>query len=102
MNEKTEQSRASDFAVSPRGQFIISQALCLALQSMKDRPNVEREFSNEEDMRYLIDNLFPVYEVAFTDQGGALMLDRILEFLGILTVGALLYGLTWIIFAITP
>jgi hypothetical protein len=55
--------RASDFAVSPRGQFIISQALCLALQSMKDRPDVEREFSNEEDMRYLIDNLFPVYEV---------------------------------------
>ena len=54
--------RASDFAVSPRGQFIISQALCLALQSMKDRPDVEREFSNEADMRYLIDNLFPVYQ----------------------------------------
>ncbi len=30
------------------------------------------------------------------------MFDKILEFLGILTVGALLYGLTWIVFAITP
>jgi hypothetical protein len=29
---------------------------------MKDRPDVEREFSNEGDMRYLIDNLFPVYQ----------------------------------------
>ena len=54
-----------EFASSVRGQYIISQALCLAIDKMNDdtagRPHL-REDSNIADMEYLRDELFPIYK----------------------------------------
>ena len=59
MNAK--QTEAVKFANSMRGQLIIGQALYEALKAMKTRPDIRREYSNEADMQYLIDNLYPMY-----------------------------------------
>jgi hypothetical protein len=59
MNKK--QAEAVKFANSMRGQLIIGQALYIALREMKKRPDIKREYSNESDMQYLIDNLYPMY-----------------------------------------
>jgi hypothetical protein len=55
---------ATDFASSVRGQYIISQALCLAIEKLKDEniPMNMREVSNVTDMEYLRDELFPIYK----------------------------------------
>ena len=58
----TELDRARDFASSIRGQFILSQALCLAIEKMNETPEPRRETSNISDMKYLRDELFPIYK----------------------------------------
>ena len=66
MNEKQkekEKEEAMNFAGSMRGQFIISQALVLAIKSIEARPKERQEPSNVEDMKYLINNIFPIYKV---------------------------------------
>ena len=64
-----EQNKAIEFASSVRGQYIISQALCLAIQKLDDdtagRPHL-REDSNISDMEYLRDELFPIYKAVQT------------------------------------
>jgi hypothetical protein len=58
----TELDQARDFASSVRGQYIISQALCVAIDEMKKvEPAHMRENSNIADMEYLRDELFPIY-----------------------------------------
>ena len=48
------------FAASMRGQYIIGQALCLAIEKLNEvEPAIMREQSNIEDMEYLRDNLSP-------------------------------------------
>ena len=56
---------ATEFASSVRGQYIISQALCLAIEKLKDEkiPMNMRESSNISDMEYLRDELFPIFKV---------------------------------------
>ena len=59
----TELDQAKDFATSMRGQYILSQALCLAIEKMKEvEPEHMRETSNISDMEYLRDELFPIYK----------------------------------------
>ena len=55
--------KAARFLVSLRGQYIISQALTKAIEVMKKEPIVHREPSNIADMKFLIDNLFPLFYV---------------------------------------
>lgn len=63
MNDKQQ---AMHFATSVRGQYIISQALCVAIETMKTDlrkyPINKREISNISDMEYLRDELFPIYK----------------------------------------
>ena len=62
--QPTELDQAKHFASSMRGQLIISQALCLAIDKMKEvEPEHMRETSNISDMEYLRDELFPIYKV---------------------------------------
>jgi len=60
---KMRQQEAWAFAGSPRGQFIISQALCIAIEEMKKVPAPHTEPSNIADMEYLRDNAFPIYHI---------------------------------------
>ena len=61
----TQSQKAIEFASSVRGQYIISQALCLAIVKLNDdtagRPHM-REDSNISDMEFLRDELFPIYK----------------------------------------
>lgn len=48
---------------SPRGNYILSQALTVAIETLESvEPPVMRELSNIEDMRFIRDNLFPIYK----------------------------------------
>jgi hypothetical protein len=51
--------KATDFANSIRGRYIISQALHLAVKSINKRPKHRREPSNVQDMEYLLSILYP-------------------------------------------
>jgi len=46
---------------SPRGYFIISQALYVAIETLKKVEPPHREESNIEDMEILLETLFPLY-----------------------------------------
>ena len=61
-----ERDQAAAFFQSMRGQFIIGQALVLAIKEINSRPEVEREPSNVADMAFLVDNLFPMYRAVST------------------------------------
>jgi len=50
--------KANDFLKSPRGQYIMAQALYHAIKTMKAVPEKYRESSNIADMEYLQENLF--------------------------------------------
>ena len=58
---------ASAFAASLRGQYIISQALTIAVEVMKKREEIDivlGEPSNRADMEFLRDKVFPLYHVS--------------------------------------
>ena len=61
--------QAIEFASSVRGQYILSQALCLAIKKLNDdtagRPH-KREDSNISDMEFLLDEVFPIYKAVQT------------------------------------
>ncbi len=62
-----EQRKAVEFASSLRGQYILSQALCLAIEKMNEvEPKHMKEESNIADMEYLLDELFPIYKAVQT------------------------------------
>ena len=56
-----DHKEAIEFAGSPRGCFIISQALQVAIRTLSDIDRNKREVSNINDMKYLRDNLFNIY-----------------------------------------
>jgi len=60
MRNKTKKD-VKEFINSPRGHYIISQALCLAVDQLRSSPARERQDSNIQDMEYLIENAFPIY-----------------------------------------
>jgi ethanolamine utilization protein EutP (predicted NTPase) len=57
-----ETTQALKFLNSMRGQYIVSQALYHAIQTMEKVPAPHTEVSNIEDMKYLMDNLFPIFK----------------------------------------
>lgn len=59
----TDRDKAVALAQSMRGQFIISQALCLAIRAINSRPEELQEPSNVADMEFLVQQLFPIYRV---------------------------------------
>ena len=56
--EKNKQEVAFEFLVSLRGQFIMGQALQVAIEAMESVEPEIRERSNIQDMKFLRDNLF--------------------------------------------
>ena len=66
MTEKnnTEADKAFAFSTSMRGQYIISQALCLTIDMLSAvEPEHLKEQSNIADMEYLRDNLYPMFHI---------------------------------------
>lgn len=55
---------AREFARSMRGQYIIGQALTVAIQVLEEVDGLNREDSNISDMKYLRDYVFPLYAIA--------------------------------------
>jgi len=57
-----KKEKAAALFNSWRGQYIISQALYKAIKAMeKVEPPVMRELSNIEDMKLIMEQLFPVF-----------------------------------------
>jgi hypothetical protein len=51
------------FALSYRGNFIISQALWYAIRELKKVKPPHREESNISDMKFLMDNFFNLFSI---------------------------------------
>lgn len=63
-NITPETEKAFEFSNSMRGQYIISQALCLAIDMMSAvEPEQLKEQSNISDMKYLRDNIYPMFHI---------------------------------------
>ena len=58
---KAKQIEATELLYSHRGAFIISQALCLAIEELEKVEPSEQEWSNILDMKLFRDELFPSY-----------------------------------------
>jgi hypothetical protein len=52
---------AINLVQSPRGQYIMSQALTIAIAALQDVEPPMREISNIDDMTTIRDELFPLY-----------------------------------------
>lgn len=62
MDRMTDEERTAwKFTLSPRGQYILSQALSVAIETMRKVPLPHREVSNIEDMEFILETLFPVF-----------------------------------------
>ena len=55
----------AEFAQSPRGRFIMAQALYYGIKKLSEVEGVLREESNIGDMKYLLDVLYPGFEAIF-------------------------------------
>lgn len=62
IKKNKDNKSALEFAQSLRGQLIISQALCYAIDLIDAMPKHKREHSNQMDMKYIRDMLFPMYK----------------------------------------
>ena len=56
---------AIEFRDTPRGQFILAQALYLGIKALYLYDEPYREVSNAMDMNYLLDTLHPGMKVLF-------------------------------------
>jgi hypothetical protein len=65
VNGKEGKIDRKDLAVrlfnSVRGNYIVGQALYLAMEHIKERPEIRREPSNMADMELIMEELFPLY-----------------------------------------
>ena len=59
---KEDRHEAIEFADSWRGQYIISQALHIAISTLENIEKSLREESNIDDMKYLEHYVFPMYQ----------------------------------------
>ena len=66
---------------SPRGQYIVGQALALAVKQLETVEESRREFSNIEDMKFLGENLFKAGYITHTFLSSGL-LNKIQEEIG--------------------
>jgi len=54
-------TKAMEFLNTHRGQYIMGQALAIAINALESvEPEVMREQSNISDMKFLMENLFPM------------------------------------------
>ena len=60
-------STARDFFTSTRGQYIVGQALHIAIEALESVEGVHKEVSNISDMKYIRDELFPIYTALHED-----------------------------------
>ena len=63
---KKEQQEAMKLLGSPRGQYIIGQALAIAIKELEKEEGELQEKSNISDMKYLGENLFMAGYVTHT------------------------------------
>ena len=56
---------AIEFRDSPRGVYIMAQALYLGIKALYTYPEPMREVSNAMNMKYLLDTLYPGMEKVF-------------------------------------
>ena len=54
-----------EFQQSPRGRFIMAQALYYGIKKLAEVEGAMREVSNICDMKYMLDVLYPGYETIF-------------------------------------
>ena len=66
MTSKSERLQAIEFVQSHRGQYILSQALVVAIDTMGKVEPPHTEVSNIADMQFILDNLFPMYAAIHT------------------------------------
>ena len=60
-------SEPISFMFSPRGQYIMAQALYYGIKALESvEPEILQEKSNLKDMHYIKDMLFPFPDIAFT------------------------------------
>lgn len=62
MEEETTLKAGVEFLSSPRGLYIVGQALYVAIEQLDKVKGVKRETSNINDMRFLMDTVFPLYK----------------------------------------
>lgn len=62
-NEMSNKIKAVKLVTSMRGEYILSQALYLAIEVMEKVKGCKKEPSNISDMKYLMKELFPIYSV---------------------------------------
>tara|TARA_R110001599_G_scaffold238281_1_gene438044 strand:- start:333 stop:674 length:342 start_codon:yes stop_codon:yes gene_type:complete len=60
ISQSKEKKQALELFQSMRGQYIIGQALYLAISKLKEEPKERREISNMEDMKNLGEQLFAI------------------------------------------
>lgn len=66
MNKITKEE-VMGFATSIRGQYIIGQALSVAIEKLEQETDIRfREPSNIDDMKYLRDNLYSLFSTLET------------------------------------
>ena len=53
-----EQKEAVEFLSTNRGQYIVGQALKIALEALSKEERSRKQLSNVADMRFLLDNIF--------------------------------------------
>jgi len=56
-----KKSHAQNILNSIRGQYILSQALCIAVKVLRKQPKQFREVNNIADMELLIEQIYPIY-----------------------------------------
>ena len=70
---------AIEFAASARGEYIISQALVIAIEQLKAVPDKQREDSNIADMEYLLDKVYPLFKLANINETQLKALQGVLD-----------------------
>ena len=70
---------AYKFSMSPRGEYIISQALVVAIEQLKTVPDKQREDSNIADMEYLLDKVYPLFKLANINETQLKALQGVLD-----------------------
>ena len=65
-----QELRALDFLASPRGRYVVAQALYHGIRTLKQvEPDVMQEKSDIDDMEYLRETLFSFPELFYTSPG---------------------------------
>ena len=73
MKKSRERKEAIELLMRPRGHYLISQALFLALKSLMSRPEAEQPLSDMADMMLLGLELFPT--CFLTDPGEEILAE---------------------------